>query len=526
MLHIYLCDYLRKRGYSQAAHALSSEARLDRDRKVPIDSPESLLFEWWVVFSEVLASRSAEVAGGANGGLSEDARVYAGVRPAGMPETRCGASNGVSQVMVQNGNGHQTHSGTAATPSTMNGRRSSQACPSLNTRPNEPSPSTSSFQTAPATQSSSTIPQQQRRRSSLSTLPSLDLEASATLGLHRPASRSVIQQCMDMMNLGAKQLVHLTAQERQALAKRVDRLQSAQNDAQMALAQLHGLQPKTLNAASPTRKDAQEVEGCGERVGQKRKLSPGTSQEPDWGIAVQAQRGPVQSLRRLSQPTAAAVMNAPSPMTPVSAAGMPFSQVSPHTVMQSYSPASAPGAMAAPPARRRSLLANELVPGGSPNRTAHPSGLAASPLSMATSMSPIAEWPAIESQAIPQQRPGCFEAYHQPQPSQPMHAHTLQGQGQLRTNAPLGNAHLTATPLQQPQGPKPPFQVGIPPTTTAAKGYASNAGVDTLMAQQGGAPVMPFGQLEWDLNVLLSNPTLGRDETAALARQLGDVGSS
>uniref|UniRef100_V5GMJ8 Uncharacterized protein n=1 Tax=Kalmanozyma brasiliensis (strain GHG001) TaxID=1365824 RepID=V5GMJ8_KALBG len=169
MLHIYLRDYLHKRGYSQAAQALSGEAGLEPSRQVPIDAPQSLLFEWWVVFWDIFASRADEAGVDVNGGLAEDARVYV-----------------------------------------------------------------------------------------------LDLDVSRTLGLIRPASLVVIQQCMDMMGFGGKRVDQLDAKQQQALAKRLNRLQTAHTDAQVKLAQLHGIQPPKallVNSSARTQPRPTAVDG-------------------------------------------------------------------------------------------------------------------------------------------------------------------------------------------------------------------------------------------------------------------------
>ncbi|EST07187.2 LisH dimerization motif [Kalmanozyma brasiliensis GHG001] len=536
MLHIYLRDYLHKRGYSQAAQALSGEAGLEPSRQVPIDAPQSLLFEWWVVFWDIFASRADEAGVDVNGGLAEDARVYVVSRASVMPEARMAASECArAQMVVPNAgptsvfaNGHQMqqhHSIAQQHPA--HGRRPSA--------PHQDTLGTAPFSLASpssASSSSSFLPlappqQRQRRRSSISTLPQLDLDVSRTLGLIRPASLVVIQQCMDMMGFGGKRVDQLDAKQQQALAKRLNRLQTAHTDAQVKLAQLHGIQPPKallVNSSARTQPRPTAVDGYANGAGQKRKFSPTASHDPNpnrqvggvgqdsRSIPLHATQAPAQSIRRLSYPSVPSVPSVPSPLTLASVGGMPLTHVSPHPVIQQPSPASsAPTpseayAMGAPATLRLSSSGVD----SSPHRIPHASGLAAAP----PSMSPIAEWPAVERHSnIPppqqSQQAIALSTAHDSYTRRQMYAQEPRQLQSLPYATPLSDTHLNTRPLENTVGLKP-----IHPASQA-KFFAPNA--------VAGAPAMPFD--EYDFNVLLSQPLLAHDEASALARQLGDVGS-
>lgn len=90
-------------------------------------------------------------------------------------------------------------------------------------------------------------------------------------------------------------------------------------------------------------------------------------------------------------------------------------------------------------------------------------------------------------------------------------------------------------------GPAGGFQISMPATkpsvfatagddATAFNGMQPGVGGGAGGAGGGGGgsgPVTPFGDLEYDFNVFLSNSTqMNREETSALARQMGNVGGS
>ncbi|TKY88013.1 hypothetical protein EX895_003109 [Sporisorium graminicola] len=574
MLHIYVCDYLRKRGYSQAALALRLEAGLEPDRKAPIDAPQSLLFEWWVVFWEIFASRSLDPSAAADGGgLSVDAQTYALYRPPGLPEARSVSSQPMPWYPI---GAHQIGppSNTMAQQPTLS-RRMSQAAPALNDR-------------SEASSSARAEPQQsfQQRRLSASTLPQLDLEASHKLGLTRPASRVVIQQCMDMMNLGVKEIEHLTIEEKRALAKRVTRLQAAQNDAQLRLARLHGLQPPkpllplvsgTMAVQARIQQEAASTPAdvYNNQVGQKRKDSPNSDADqsrisvvagPSGPVQdyrqIQAQLGPAQpSMRRPSYSALAAIPSAtPSPLTPSNAVGLPFSQVSPHPMLQ-YSPASSaptPSAYAMiPPLRRPSVFGPEsaaLTTSSSPHKT----GVYATSGLMGSSVSPGGEWHGLDVTGGQQQQQQLLLQAMPPllQPQRPvvmpsgLDPPSAQFHFSSRHPAPsssgLPPSAANSRPPQQAGGQKEVapaaalFQLDLPPphlakpsvlasAATAGSGDVA-AGWNEFMMQQhgeGSAPPTPFSDLEYDFNVLLSNSTLlSRAGESTSARQTGGVGGT
>ncbi|KAG8897017.1 Transcriptional activator flo8 [Tulasnella sp. 403] len=69
MLHIYMLDYCRKRGFDGVVSALSEQTNTPPEVKAPIDAPQGLLFEWWVVFWEIFTAKSNEPS-------SKDAMAY------------------------------------------------------------------------------------------------------------------------------------------------------------------------------------------------------------------------------------------------------------------------------------------------------------------------------------------------------------------------------------------------------------------------------------------------------------------
>lgn len=60
MLHVYMIDYCRKRGYNAVVNALCTQTGNTADVKAPIDAPQGLLFEWWVVFWEIFTAKSED----------------------------------------------------------------------------------------------------------------------------------------------------------------------------------------------------------------------------------------------------------------------------------------------------------------------------------------------------------------------------------------------------------------------------------------------------------------------------------
>lgn len=61
MLNIYIFDYFTKHGFAKAASELCLEADIDPTvRKPPIDAPQGLLYEWWVVFWEIFQAKSSK----------------------------------------------------------------------------------------------------------------------------------------------------------------------------------------------------------------------------------------------------------------------------------------------------------------------------------------------------------------------------------------------------------------------------------------------------------------------------------
>ncbi|CCF49845.1 hypothetical protein NDA10_007219 [Ustilago hordei] len=389
MLHNYLCDYLRKRDYNQAANLLHVEAGLDPTGPGPIDAPQSLLFEWWLVFWDFFTSRSTP-----------------------------------APVTAQS-------SASAVSAAGQDGRSKSLAAAAL---------------------------------------PQLDLEASRKLRLTRPASPVMIPQCMDMMSLGGKGIDGLSEEERREVGKKVNRLQTAQGEAQLRLAQLHGLQPpKGL---------ADGMQGA--RL--KRKESPMGEMGRVVPPLQQQQMGNVPLMRRPSQP-----VQAPSRL-----GGMVFARASPQSMMvqQQQSPAATPNGSAPPNwnpnayGRQLSLLAPDPATLQQQRTTKYPSGLP-------STLSPATEWPPSGQQLV------------QPTPQ------------------PLTQGN---TNFQQAMPPQQKLQMSLPPTKAsvfAPVWFADSKGSARLEEHSNGVGMVqgmgaggngervltPFADLEYDFKVLLSNST-------------------
>ncbi|SPO29857.1 uncharacterized protein UTRI_06129_B [Ustilago trichophora] len=530
MLHIYVCDYLRKRGFSQAALALRLEAGLEPERQVPIDAPQSLLFEWWVVFWEVFASRSAEVNGsGAEAGLGADARTYslsqAGGTGSMMP------TNG-SRGSVQNvgPSAYPTQAPGPNPPQSALGRRPSQ----INLTPNERSEASTSTLTKTTSPPSSTQQQQQQQQqNSSATLPQLDLESSKMLGLTRPASRVVIEQCMDMLNMGT---------------------------------QLHGLQPpkalvgSSANAGGGMQQRVFQQDTVGSSAGLHTNGAGGVKRKesPNPGDGAMERSGRVQPavLRRLSYQAQVqnGMSSAPSPLTPNGGNNMPFSQVSPHPMLQHSPASSAPTPMMNPPVRRPSVLGPE--PTSQANSPLSKTGFYASGLPTASpnagsSVSPLGEWHGQEltqqqlqmQQPVPplqqQQRPVVLPSsldhpHHNPHPYalprshlQPLHLGQPQSAFSPSPNGANLARPLVSNGIQQLSASMiKPSVFASAPSDNGAGGFNRNTSFNHN-SSEGAAPVTPFADLEYDFNVLLSNSTqLNREEASSLVRQLGDVGGS
>ncbi|GAA5981900.1 hypothetical protein JCM10908_004659 [Rhodotorula pacifica] len=62
-LHSYCYDYLRKRGWAEAASTFAKEAGIDERAWTgpPIEAPQGLLYEWWSVFWDVFIARSQKM---------------------------------------------------------------------------------------------------------------------------------------------------------------------------------------------------------------------------------------------------------------------------------------------------------------------------------------------------------------------------------------------------------------------------------------------------------------------------------
>ncbi|PWZ03521.1 hypothetical protein BCV70DRAFT_18751 [Testicularia cyperi] len=342
MLHIYLWDYFRKRGFSQAAQALVDEAGVPPDQDVPIDAPQGLIFEWWTVFWEIFTARSIEPSAASM--FKSDGHAYNHSQDVTRSRALQDQHVRHNQHMAQRAALPIVHQGpswpiaAAAIPSAMtNGSAvrgvagpmpnharsgSQQAGPSLirttvrkgnDARPNSTSPtqcapsaplgiasggssSGSSEQTSAfATPNSQTSPSSAITRESTSPQQALNHDVSQLLGLPRPASNVVIQQCMNMMNLGTRKVEELALDERNALATRVRRLQTAQNDAQLRLAQLHGLQPPTGLVHSSAQQDPKQSQQLPHEPQQQQPCGQGDEQRRQQQQAqIQAQLSQLQ----------------------------------------------------------------------------------------------------------------------------------------------------------------------------------------------------------------------------------------
>jgi len=120
----------------------------------------------------------------------------------------------------------------------------------------------------------------------------------------------------------------------------------------------------------------------------------------------------------------------------------------------------------------------------------------------------------------------------------------VNGFGQLQNEALSGNGYAAsmqpmnslsipqAVNLNMAHAAKQNFfatTVGRPPSVNAmqSRNYSIGTGAGGGVTPVSSAPSAPFAGLELDFNALLSGSTqLNREETAALARQLGDVGGS
>lgn len=497
MLHLYVCDYLRKRGYAQAAHAFCTEAGLDEDRKAPIDAPQGLLFEWWCVFWDVFLAS----AGGQRreeGVRASDAKTYKNSQ-----RSKVGPSSAqVSQQMARSG-------ATASLNGSIGKHESQQAVDEKRSFQTPVTPRKANCSekgsVSPPTPQTSTAP----------ALPQLDLESSRKLNLPRPASRDLIQQCMDMMHLRANSVDTLKADESKALAKRVTRLQTAQNDAQQRLAQLHGLQPPKPLVPE-------------QRAGQKRKSAPSQvqsgSQQPAPPTSAAA--------KRLSQPWQ-------QPISPLSQTHgrMPLTQISPRSMVQLTPSPSAVSSMH--PTMRRpstSAEANQLFRPGAVaphNGDVCPPGLTG--MMGGTSPSPISQWNGGVSLVQPLSSP--LQQLQRPiatanSLSQSQNG-VLNGNGYALSVQPINSFSVAQTVnLNNPPAAKEPISTAVFDRLPSVNGmqsqnYSLGTGAGGGAMPASSAPSAPFAGLELDFNALLSGSTqLNREETAALARQLGDVGSS
>lgn len=76
---LYIYDYCVKRDFQEAASAFASEAKVGPDDKVPYDSPEGFLYEWFTVFWDCWNASQPQ-----NGQASKDALSYMEVIAAGV----------------------------------------------------------------------------------------------------------------------------------------------------------------------------------------------------------------------------------------------------------------------------------------------------------------------------------------------------------------------------------------------------------------------------------------------------------
>lgn len=291
MLHIYLWDYFRKRGYSMAAQALSSEAGLAPDQEVPIDAPQGLLFEWWAVFWEVFTARSAGIAQQSQ--LHPDARAYVQSQElkrdqssyqqpfhqhpvvAATAPVHLGVSQHGSDVQINLERATHRHASSATSSRNASSNSVSrgplQPQPHISNIHSDASSSQSLEQAQPSTQDTSHT---QRERSSAQ-VP-LSPELSKMLNLPFPVSSTVVDQCLGLMKLGGRHLDTLSSDDLKSLSNRVRRVHTAQNDAQQRMAQLHGLQASKGVAESHTQDQSENHPPTvlGSQLALKRKGSP------------------------------------------------------------------------------------------------------------------------------------------------------------------------------------------------------------------------------------------------------------
>nr|CDI56172.1 putative protein [Melanopsichium pennsylvanicum 4] len=390
-----------------------------------------------------------------------------------------------------------------------------------------------------------------------SQLPQLDLEASQKLNLARPASKRVIQQCMDMLQIGAKSIDALAPEERNALAKRVTRLQLAQNEAQMRLAQLHGLQPPKSLAGSadtgagesnPSQKQQQPSNTHGAQPGQKQKQSSNPNPGPGARPSLPQLNTAAPMLRRLSQPfaLAQAANRVASPLA--SSNGVLPSQSSPsvHVAQQDRTASGAHTPMNPPPAMRRpSVLGVDAAL--SPQRGMRP-GLHASgpPSASPGDVSPLGEWHGPDENMIAndhglqngQRVPPQFQQVQWPvvipsstdsraytglaysgQPSGQSQFQMQPHQGLLglpTSYAQNGNDSVNGNGLGSTTHGR--LQFSLKPSVFGSaeanngmmqmgmQGIGMGMGMGMGMGQAGGSPInTPLADLEYDLKVLLSN---------------------
>lgn len=76
-MHLYIYDYLLKRGFNASAQALNEEVGLGTQTTVPVEAQQGLLYEWWSVFWDVFSAGNPGKAGQTSG----DAQAYIEVSP-------------------------------------------------------------------------------------------------------------------------------------------------------------------------------------------------------------------------------------------------------------------------------------------------------------------------------------------------------------------------------------------------------------------------------------------------------------
>lgn len=327
MLHIYLWDYFRKRGYNHAAQALVSEAGLLPNQEVPIDAPQGLIFEWWTVFWEIFTARSSDAS--QRSSFYTDSQAY--VHSLDLNHSRALYEQQLQQHrLVALGAAQSPASWSAGTvahptrppastslPSEFVGPQYVSRPPTDHQRPRSPNkhqdqPSTSvplyqargPLQTHPHLPNpypttgsmhshENMVPISQfspsNEREASSPQSALSQELSQMLNLPFPVSLTVVDQCLEMMKLGGRKVESLSHEQKNTLSNRVRRLHTAQNDAQMRMAQLHGLQPPKGTVTSDQRQKQSENQPptiLANQHGQKRKGSPTVLAQPERGPSV------------------------------------------------------------------------------------------------------------------------------------------------------------------------------------------------------------------------------------------------